>query len=132
MSVNEGLAGDAAPSQPTATQLKIFISYRRADAGAYGVLLYEKLAARFGETNVFLDVKSIVPGKKWLEEIRSRGSESAAFLALIGPRWVETLVDRAKSPDQEDYVRTEIELAVRAANRGSPMVIIPVLLDETA
>src|SRR3954463_13375815 len=101
MSVNEGLAGGAAPSQPAAAQLKVFISYRRADAGAYGVFLYEKLAERYGEANVFLDVKSIVPGRKWLEEIRSRGSESAALLALIGPRGGGAMGGPAPKPGEK-------------------------------
>lgn len=130
MSVDEQLAESGTPASTAAEQLRIFISYRRSDAGAYGLLLFEKLAARFGKDNVFLDVHSIEPGTKWLEAIRTKGSHSAAFLALIGPRWAATLTERAQNPDEEDFVRAEIESALRAANRGAPMVIIPVLLDE--
>ena len=130
MSVDEELAESARSASPAAEQPKVFISYRRADAGAYGLLLHDKLAATFGKDNVFLDVKAIGAGKKWLEEIRSRGSECTAFLALIGSKWAETLAERAQKPEEEDFVRAEIELAVRAANRGSRMVIIPVLLDD--
>ena len=117
----EAFAGGSPP-------LKIFINYRRADAGGSGLLLYESLAARFGPENVFLDVKTLQPGTKWLDEIRAAGSASTAFIALIGPRWASILAERAKG-DEDDHVKGEIELAIKAANRGTPVVIIPALLD---
>jgi SIR2-like domain/TIR domain len=108
--------------------LKVFINYRRADAGASGLLLYESLAARFGPENVFLDVKTLQPGMKWLDEIRAAGSASTAFIALIGPRWASTLAERAQR-GEDDHVKGEIELAIKAANRGTRIVIVPALLD---
>jgi SIR2-like domain/TIR domain len=115
----------AAPS----AGLKIFINYRRDDVGSFAYLLFERLAARFGAENVFLDIKSIHPGQRWLEEIRKHGSTSTAFIALIGSRWASILAEREQSPE-DDHVRGEIELALRASRRGSGMMIIPALIDD--
>ena len=118
-------AGTASPVQ--VGRLNVFINYRRADSGGYALLLYETLAGRFGADNVFLDVKSIVPGDRWITELRERGSNCTAFLSLIGQRWTHILSER--NPE-EDQVRREIEVALRTANRGAPMVIVPTLLDD--
>jgi hypothetical protein len=116
-------------SSDVSAWLKIFINYRHADSGAFGLLLYEKLVERFAPENVFLDVKTLQPGTKWIEEIRQAGSGCGAFIALIGPRWASILAERAQAPE-EDHVKTEIELAIKASNRGTPISIIPVLLDD--
>jgi SIR2-like domain/TIR domain len=106
---------------------KIFINYRHSDAGGWARLLCDRLAARFGADNVFLDVVSQEPGTRWLETLRSRGSGAAAFIALIGPKWVSIMNERAGSPE-EDQVRTEIERALRPDSRVE--LIVPVLIDD--
>ena len=42
----------------------IFISYRRSDAPGHAGWLYERLAERFGEANVFKDLDSMEPGRR--------------------------------------------------------------------
>ena len=72
-----------------------FINYRRDDAAAHARLLYERLADRFGDENVFLDVVTMKPGDGWLDDIRSQSSTAGVFLALIGRRWAELITERA-------------------------------------
>ena len=116
-------ASTASTSSGDGQQLKIFINYRRDDAAAHARLLYDRLAERFGGENVFLDVVTMEPGVRWLDEIRSQSSRAGVFLALIGPRWAELMSERAGGA--EDHVRSEIEAALRA----SSVEVIPTLLD---
>ena len=55
----------------TTAQVRVFINYRHEDTKAEALLLYERLAARFGTGNVFLDLKSLPAGVKWEEEIKA-------------------------------------------------------------
>ena len=112
--------------------LKVFISYRRDDTAADARLVYERLAERFGNDNVFLDVIALEPGTRWLETIRSRGRASGVFLALIGPRWLSILGNREDARYEEssdDVVKLELELAL---SRGSGVEVIPVLVGNAA
>lgn len=111
-----------------AMPFKVFISYRRDDAAADARLLHDRLAQRFGAENVFLDVVALEPGTRWLEEIKTQGHSAGACLALIGPRWLSILTDRAQSRFEEggdDVVKLELELAL---SRGSGVEVIPVLV----
>lgn len=108
--------------------MQVFISYRRDDAASDARLLYEKLVAHFGSENVFLDVVDIQPGMEWLTEIRSRGSASGVFVAVIGPAWLSQLVSRLKAgliEATDDIVKQEIEFAL---SRGSELTVVPVLV----
>ena len=107
----------ASTSSGDGQQLKIFINYRRDDAAAHARLLYERLADRFGDENVFLDVVTMKPGDRWLDEIRSQSSTAGVFLALIGRRWAELITERAEG--SEDHVRSEIEAALREPHSPS-------------
>jgi hypothetical protein len=106
--------------------LKIFISYRREDSSSAALLLYDRLERRFGAEDVFLDIK-LKPGTRWLEEIKARGAAGAVVVALIGPRWLNSLRARQQgsTDDSQDIVMLELELALR---RWSGMVI-PVLIE---
>jgi hypothetical protein len=109
---------------------RIFISYRRADSAGDARALYYALAARYGAENVFLDVVTLLPGTKWLDDIKSHGAASGVFLALIGPQWMSTMSNRGHAggaDPADDYVRLEIESAL---GRGSGVEIIPVLIDD--
>ncbi|HET7444674.1 MAG TPA: SIR2 family protein [Solirubrobacterales bacterium] len=105
----------------------VFINYRRAESSGWARLLYDRLAKEFGAEAVFLDQVSLEPGVKWLGELRSRSGGSAILLALIGPEWAATMSRRAASED-EDFVRSEIEAALR---RDSGVhEVIPTLVDD--
>lgn len=109
-----------------APAVSVFINYRKAEAAGWARLLYQRLAAEFGEENVFLDQVSLEPGMKWLAGIRAGSSGSTAFVALIGPHWAKVLSERAQG-SEEDFVRSEIEAALkRDANVEQ---VFPVLVD---
>lgn len=97
----------------------IFVSYRRRDAAGYVHALHDRLAERFGTSNVFIDLDSIKPGRDFLEEIAKALSSCSVVLALIGQRWAP---ERLR--DAGDFVRLELSLAL---DRGLP--VIPVLLE---
>ena len=110
----------------------LFESYRREDAGAHAVLLAERLKARFGKENVFLDVTALAPGVDWRAEIDAREDACGVVIALIGPRWLEILQRKAQKELVEpvdDVGRREIEFALTNEAR---MHVVPVLVDGAA
>jgi SIR2-like domain/TIR domain len=113
----------------TESPLRVFINYRHEDTWGEAMLLYDRLAGRFGSENVFLDARSLRPSMEWLEEIKSQAASSAVFLSLIGPRWAAIMKERAQqiAHPSEDYVRFEIEY-VLGRRRG--IRVIPVLVGD--
>jgi hypothetical protein len=108
--------------------LKIFLSYRRENASTSDArLLYDRLTQRFGQDDVYFDVKE-ESGLDWAKKIRSSGENATAFLALIGTGWTASLRGRragGRNDAGEDFVRREIEWALR----DWPGFVIPVLID---
>lgn len=105
----------------------VFINYRKAESSGWARLLYDRLAGEFGAANVFLDQVSLEPGVKWLGELRSHSAGSAVFVALIGTDWAATMTRRAEG-DGEDFVRSEIEAALR--KDSGVQAVIPALVDD--
>jgi tRNA A-37 threonylcarbamoyl transferase component Bud32/uncharacterized membrane protein YeaQ/YmgE (transglycosylase-associated protein family) len=104
----------------------IFLSYRRKDTAVYAILLQTLLRTRFPTTEVFLDLDSIEAGLPFDEVIRDALNSSAVLIALIGRQWT-TIVDedgRRRLDDPDDYVRYEIQTALKRRLR-----VIPVLVD---
>ena len=105
---------------------RIFISYRRDDAGPYARLLQVYLRERFPHAPVFMDLDSIEAGADFAEAIEAGVGSCRVVLALIGPRWL-TLTDeegRRRLDDEKDWVRFEIRAALERHVR-----VIPVLID---
>ena len=101
----------------------IFINYRRgSDESAAGRLSHHVRAA-LPDAFVFLDVESIRPGRDFAEEADRRVRECNVFFAVIGPGWSEAFGIR-RLDKEEDWVRFEIELALRFHKH-----IIPVLVN---
>jgi len=105
---------------------RIFITYRREESAWPADRLFGLLEGRFGEGMVFRDVASIQPGDKFAEVINAAVARCDVLLALIGSRWsTATGKDgRRRLADPEDFVRLEIEGALRHDVR-----VIPVLID---
>ena len=101
---------------------KIFINYRRDDARADARSVRDRLASAFGKKNVFMDVDDLEPGERFDRKLDEALSESGVFLAVIGPRWLDLLHDRAERGNH-DYVRQEIATAL---SRG--ILVVPVLV----
>jgi hypothetical protein len=105
----------------------IAISYRREDSLPIAGRLYDRLQAKFGKKNVFMDFDSIPPGMDFREQIRQMIERSNVVIAVIGPHWLGGQPDGSRRIDNSaDFVRLEIAYALE---RGIP--IIPVLVNNT-
>lgn len=98
----------------------VFISYRRPDSAPFAGRICDRLSAAFGAGHVFMDVEDITPGEDFTKAIDSTIARCQVLVAVIGPRWLETL--RAREGER-DFVEHEIAAALR---RG--ITLIPVLV----
>lgn len=108
-------------------QSGIFISYRREDAAHAALLLHDRLSARFGEGQIFMDVDTIGIGTKFPEVIDHAVRSCEVLLAVIGQEWL-TSTDaegRPRLESENDFVRLEI---ARALDRN--IWVIPVLVQD--
>jgi hypothetical protein len=104
---------------------KVFITYRREETGAHAGRLYDAMVSRFGEGNVFMDV-DMAPGVDFVERITEAVAACHVLIVVMGPRWatVEDKQGRRRLADPEDFVRLEVETALRR----SEVIPIPVLV----
>lgn len=103
----------------------IFLSYHRDDTEGQAGRLYDALAARFGESAVFMDVSDIAPGRDFRWVIDEQVNTCGVLLALIGKHWLDARCADGKRrlDDTGDFVRLE---TVSALQRGIP--VVPVLV----
>ncbi|MGH4011042.1 MAG: tetratricopeptide repeat protein, partial [Pseudonocardiaceae bacterium] len=108
---------------------QIFLSYRRDDTQHVAGRLRDRLAERFGDANVFMDVDSIEPGLDFSEAIERAVGGCDVLLALIGTRWLRGTDEhgRRRLDDPDDLVRLEIKSAL-----DRDVLVIPVLVDRAA
>jgi hypothetical protein len=112
------IAGTGAPGG------RVFISYRREDAGYPAGWLFDQLAAHLGADRVFKDVDSIEPGDDFVEVITAAVASCAVLLAVIGDRWLMALgQDGRRLDDPGDFVRLEIEAALARGVRVVPVLV---------
>ena len=104
----------------------VFISYRREDSGGFAGRIYDRLRGALGRENVFFDVDSIAPGIDFVDALSTRVGRCDALIAVIGKHWVSTTDadNRRRLDDPSDFVRVEIEAAIKRGVR-----VIPVLVD---
>jgi actin-like ATPase involved in cell morphogenesis len=102
----------------------IFISYRRSDDPSFAGRLHDRLAAKFGEAQIFMDVDRIELGLDFGEELERSLNSCSLMIAIIGRGWLDARAEdgsrRLDNPD--DWVRLEIASALRRGIR-----VIPVL-----
>jgi TPR repeat protein len=105
----------------------IFISYRRSDSQDVTGRIYDRLVGRFTPRQVFKDVDNIPLGVSFPLHLQQMLSKAGAVLVIIGPTWVTATDDRGRRrlDDPNDFVRLEVETALRA---GIP--VIPVLVSN--
>jgi hypothetical protein len=104
---------------------KIFISYRRQETAAYAGRLYDTVATQYGQGNVFMDV-DLEPGIDFVDRITRAVGSCHVLLVVMGQRWstVQDEGGNVRIADPEDYVRLEVESALRRAE----VTVIPVLV----
>lgn len=101
----------------------VFISYRHDDCPYAAHLIWDKLAARLGVPAVFIDDQRVAGGEYWDASINSHLDIAFVIIAVIGKRWLTQLTKRQKA-GKRDYVREELERAIR-----SNKTILPVLVE---
>lgn len=99
----------------------VFVNYRFDDERFGAGAVYDGLAERFGERQVFRDCVSMRAGEHYPTRLRQGLEDADILVSVIGPSWSAT---RLEEPG--DWVRYELR---RALERGIP--IIPVLTDGT-
>jgi hypothetical protein len=107
----------------------VFISYRRQETSGLAGRLYDRLADRFGDPQVFMDVDTIALGVDFAEVITQAVSTCQVLLAVIGPHWL-TATDESgqrRLDDPDDIVRLEIAAALERDIR-----VIPILIEGAA
>ena len=102
----------------------IFISYRRNDAAAYAGRLYDRLAARFGREQVFIDTENVGWGEDFVEAITAAAESCALMIVLISRGWSRGGGGQA---EVDDYVRLEVATAL-----GRKIRVIPILIQGAA
>jgi hypothetical protein len=114
---------------PVAEGAGIFVSYRRQDSSHLAGRLYDRLAGRFGERQIFMDVDTIEPGVDFTDEIRRAVAGCRVLLVIIGPSWLTAADERGgrRLDDPDDLVRLEIEAALARDVR-----VIPILVEGVA
>jgi dipeptidyl aminopeptidase/acylaminoacyl peptidase len=130
------------PEDAAKRPVVIFLSYRRGDTQWAARGIYDKLASRYGQQNVFRDLDTIPPGVRFRDYVEKKISESHVFILLIGKAWAayEDEAGRRRLELPRDPVRLEIESALRLGIpiipvrvEGAPMPtgddLVPSLLD---
>ncbi len=101
----------------------ILISYRRADSGGHTGRLFDRLSSYFGSDHVFMDLDSIRPGEDFAAVIRESLGSCDVVLAVIGPNWIGKSESGCRLADPSDFVRMEIEEALRLRKPIIPLLV---------
>ena len=105
----------------------IAISYRREDSISIAGRLYDRLQAKFGKKNVFMDFDSIPPGADFRQHIHQTIQRSNLVIVVIGPGWLGEQADGPRRiDDPNDFVHLEIAYALKAQ-----IPVIPILVNNT-
>jgi hypothetical protein len=100
---------------------RVYVSYRRTDAG-YAGRLYDELAERFGPEHVLIDVDWIEPGADWSEKLMEVVESSSAVIAVIGPGWADD-DGRRRLNMSGDSVRHELATALKGSTSVFPVLV---------
>jgi TIR domain len=103
----------------------VFISYRRENAAGEARALFNDLVTRLGKASVFMDVDSIALGRDFRGVLQEILVSCDLMLVMIGKDWANIKDERgrARLEDPRDFVRLEIEAALKR-----DIVVTPVLV----
>jgi len=96
---------------------KIFLSYRRQDTAGIAGRIYDRLRAHFGNDAIFMDIDNIPFGVDFRVHLDAAVGQCHVFLAVIGTKWAGETGAHRRLDDPKDFVRIEIESALRKAPR---------------
>lgn len=87
------------------------------------MLLDQGLSAKFGSDAVFRSSRSIPAAAEFDTALRQAVADCSVMLVLIGRNWMVLEDGRPRLFAPEDWVRTEIELALRAGKKVIPVIV---------
>jgi len=104
---------------------RIFLSYRREDSAGHAGRIFDHLSSRFGYGRVFMDVEGIEAGENFAKAIEEAIAGCDTVVAVIGKRWAGEAdsFGKRRIDDPGDYVRQEIETALRLRVELVPVVV---------
>jgi hypothetical protein len=104
---------------------KIFINYRRGDEPGFTQALLGRLEQAFPSERLFIDVDSIPPGVDFVRMLESQVAQCDAMLTVIGNNWLDATDEqgRRRLDDPHDFVRLEIESALKQDKRVIPVLV---------
>jgi len=113
--------------------MKIFISYRRADSTYLIGRIRDRLINIFGDESVFRDLDDIPAGVDFSTVLEKETNECNVMLVVIGPLWVGITDAQGNKRlfDANDYTRLEVETGLKRIGQGQATVI-PVLVMNAA
>jgi len=105
--------------------MRVFLSYRRGDAGGYAGRLTDTLIQRLGARSVFHDVTAISPGEDYTVAIDRALADCDAALVVIGPGWLTVTSPQGARRlfEPGDYVRLELATILRRDIRAIPVLV---------
>lgn len=104
---------------------RVFVNYRTDNAGLAAREFDRELTGRLGDTAVFLDRRSIAPGRTFPPELLDKVRGCSVLLVVIGAGWEYTTTPAGtrRLADEQDWVRREIREAV-----DYQVPVVPVLV----
>lgn len=100
------------------------ISYRRVDSAPITGRIYDRLRARFGSDQVFMDIASIPIGTDYRSHIHDSMKRCDVLLTVIGPRWLRAGdVGTRRIDDPNDLVHLEVAHALERNIRVVPLLV---------
>ena len=105
---------------------KIFFSYRREDEPGFALALYSRLDQTFPSERLLMDIQGgTAAGQDFVQVLKDQVSACDVMLVLIGPKWLSAIDEtgRRRLDDPQDFVRVEIESAVRLGKRVIPVLV---------
>lgn len=108
------------------TDVKIFISYRRADSKYVVDRIRDRLIATYGDDAVFRDIESIPPGQNFSKVLDDAIAACNVMLVVIGPQWTKIADAQGNKRlfDPADLTRLEVETGLARKE----ILVIPVLV----
>lgn len=104
----------------------ILISYRRQDSDVFAGRIRDKIADRFGDESVFMDIDNIPFGRDFRTHVKGALGTSDVVIVVIGNKWLgATKSGVARILDETDPVRIEVETALQ-----NKIPVIPVLAGD--
>jgi len=109
---------------------RIFVSYRRDDAGGHAGRLVDRLRTHFGAENVFADVDDIRLGVDYRSVLRQAVQTCQMMIVVIGRRWLgerDAGTGARRIHAADDWVRIEVAEAL-----ARDIQVVPVLVQGSA